>query len=263
MIKKKEGGDHAIDGKKPNSEARPPECTPYFRFDCTDFCESYRSAKMSGIRFFLEGVRLTRSKRWLKRIAEWIVDLLIVFVGVYAAFVLNAYESRREQSERRDQLLAWLDDYCSESAANLENEQTLIEEALTDFNRRLNKGEMPELVYINISSSYDSTFPLTFFQAGAGELLEVRTLRQLRAVDKDSKLAAEDITHFQELTTSVLVPQLNHERSFFYDPASRKLLPQYSWYPAAFQDMVDYCNKIRPEIDELRKRINQERKRNR
>ena len=235
----------------------------HFQFDTADFCEFYRSAEMSGIRFFLEGANLTRSKRWLKRVAEWMVDLVIVFVGVYAAFVLNAYESRREQSDRRAQLLTWLDDYCGESAANLENEQTLIEEALTDFNRRLNKGEMPELAYININSSYDSTFTLSFFQAGAGELLDVGTLRQLRAVDKDSKLAAEDIRHFQELTTSVLVPQLNHERKFFYDPSSRELLPQYAWYPTAFQDMVDYCNKIRPEIDELRKRINEERKRNR
>ena len=195
---------------------------------------------MSGIRFFLEGAKLARSKPWLKRIAEWMVDLVIVFVGVYAAFVLNAYESRREQSE-----------------------QTLIEEALTDFNRRLNNGEMPELVYININSSYDSTFSLSFFQAGAGELLEVATLRQVRAVDKDSKLAAEDIKHFQELSASVLVPQLNHDRTFFYDPSSRTLLPQYAWYPTAFQAMVDYCNKIRPEIDELRKQIDRERKRNR
>lgn len=216
---------------------------------------------MSGIRFFLEGARLTWSKLWLKRIAEWMIDLMIVFVGVYAAFLLNAYESHREQSGRRAQLLTWLDDFCGESAANLENEQTLIEEALTDFNRRLNNGEMPELAYININSSYDSTFSLSFFQAGAGDLLDVSTLRQLRAVDKDSKLAAEDIKHFQELTTSVLVPQLNHERTFFYDPSSRKLLPQYAWYPLAFQDMVDYCNLIRPEIDELRKRINEERKR--
>ena len=84
---------------------------------------------MSGIRFFLEGAQLAWSKPWLKRIAEWMVDLVIVFVGVYAAFVLNAYESRREQRERREQLLAWLDDYCVESTANLENEQTLIEEA--------------------------------------------------------------------------------------------------------------------------------------
>ena len=218
---------------------------------------------MSGIRFFLEGLKLARTRHWLRRIAEWLVDLVIVFVGVYAAFVLNAYESRREQSERREQLLAWLDDYCIESAANLENEQTLIEEALTDFNRRLNNGEMPELEYINVNSSYDSTFSLSFFQAGAGELLEVATLRQVRAVDKDSKLAAEDIKHFQELSASVLVPQLNHERTFFYDLSSRRLLPQYAWYPTAFQDMVDYCNKIRPEIDELRKRIAEERKRNR
>ena len=218
---------------------------------------------MSGIRFFLDAAKLTWSKRWLKRIAEWMVDLVIVFVGVYAAFVLNAYESHREQSDRREQLLTWLDDYCRESEANLENERTLIEEALTDFNRRLNNGEMPELAYVNINSSYDSTFSLSFFQAGAGELLGVGTLRQLRAVDKDSILAAEDIKHFQELSTSVLVPQLNHERTFFYDPSSRKLLPQYAWYPMAFQDMVDYCNKIQPEIDELRKRINEERKRNR
>lgn len=60
---------------------------------------------MSGTRFFLQAVKLTWSERWLKRTAEWMVDLVIVFVGVYADFVLNAYESRREQTDRREQLL--------------------------------------------------------------------------------------------------------------------------------------------------------------
>lgn len=253
----------AIVGKQPIQGQATANVYPRYSSLTPPFFGIYGSSEMSRIRFFLEGAKLAWSKHWVKKVAEWMVDLVIVFVGVYAAFVLNAYESGREQSDRREQLLTWLDDYCGESAANLENEQTLIEEALTDFNRRLNKGEMPELAYININSSYDSTFTLSFFQAGAGELLEVGTLRQLRAVDKDSKLAAEDIRHFQELTTSVLVPQLNHERTFFYDPSSRQLLPQYAWYPTAFQDMVDYCNKIRPEIDELRKRINEERKRSR
>jgi len=218
---------------------------------------------MAGNRFFLAGSKLTRPSAWLKRSAEWMVDLVIVFVGVYAAFVLNAFETRREQSVRREQLLGWLDDYCGELAANLQNEQTSIELAVTDFNRRLNNGEMPELVYININSSYDANFSLSFFQAGAGELLDISTLRQLRAVDKDSRLETEDIRHFQELTASVLVPQLNHDRTFFYNPSTRKLLPQYDWYPLAFQNIVDYCNKIRPEIDELRKRISEERARNR
>ena len=234
-----------------------------FLFDTSDFREFCRHAHMSGPHFFLESAKQAWSRAWLKRAAEWVVDLVIVFVGVYAAFLLNNYESRREQIDRRDQLLLWLDDYCSEAAANLGNEKTLIQEAITDFNSRMNNGEMPELAYVSISSSYDSTFTISFFQAGAGELLDVGTLRQLRAVDKDSKLAAENIRHFQELTAWVLVPELNHDRTFFYDPSTRKLLPQYAWYPAAFQDMVDYCNKILPEIDELRKRISEERKRNR
>jgi hypothetical protein len=42
------------------------------------------------IHFFLEGVKLAWSKHWVRRIAKWMVDLVIVFVGVYAAFVLNA-----------------------------------------------------------------------------------------------------------------------------------------------------------------------------
>ena len=260
----KERSEQAMQGKATDSELglSGDAYLTYYQFDSTGFWEFPRNAEMSRIRFFVKGLKVTWSKRWLTRIAEWMVDLLIVFVGVYAAFVLNGYATHREQRDRREQLLTWLDDYCGESAANLENEKTLIEEAITDFNRRLNNGEMPELAYVNINSSYDSSFSLSFFQAGAGELLDVGTLRQLRAVDKDSKLAAENIRHFQELAASVLVPQLNHERSFFYDPSTRKLLPQYAWYPMAFQDMVDYCNKIRPEIDELRKRINDERKRN-
>jgi hypothetical protein len=83
---------------------------------------------MAGNRFFLKCPR-----HWLKRSAEWMIDLVIVFVGVYAAFLLNGFESRREQSTRREQLLEWLDDYCSELAANLQNEQTSIEQAVTNF----------------------------------------------------------------------------------------------------------------------------------
>ena len=82
-------------------------------------------------------------------------------------------------------------------------------------NRRL-AALASEEILVNISEEIDA------FRRGTLEIdCPTMTLRQVRAVDKDSKLAAEDIRHFQELTTSVLVPQLNHERTFFYDPSSR------------------------------------------
>ncbi|PYL60442.1 MAG: hypothetical protein DMF24_10120, partial [Verrucomicrobia bacterium] len=43
--------------------------------------------------------RLSRSGRWL-------AELLLVFIGVYAAFWLNNYQQHQQDAERRDRILA-------------------------------------------------------------------------------------------------------------------------------------------------------------
>ena len=42
------------------------------------------------------------------RIIDRLVELVIVFVGVYAAFVLNAHQGREQEQQRRQQILAYL-----------------------------------------------------------------------------------------------------------------------------------------------------------
>jgi hypothetical protein len=36
----------------------------------------------------------------------WVAELVLVFVGVYAAFWLNNYQQHRQDEERRDRILA-------------------------------------------------------------------------------------------------------------------------------------------------------------
>src|SRR6266481_7828813 len=42
----------------------------------------------------------------LSRLGRWLAELVLVFVGVYAAFWLNNYQEHREEAGRRDQILA-------------------------------------------------------------------------------------------------------------------------------------------------------------
>ena len=40
------------------------------------------------------------------RFARWTAELVLVFIGVYAAFWLNSYQQRQQDAERRDRILA-------------------------------------------------------------------------------------------------------------------------------------------------------------
>src|SRR5207247_1467819 len=48
------------------------------------------------------------------RFGAWVAELVLVFVGVYAAFWLNNYQQHRQDAERRDQILAALEQQLRE-----------------------------------------------------------------------------------------------------------------------------------------------------
>ena len=43
----------------------------------------------------------TEKRSSLSRVGRWVAELVLVFVGVYAAFWLNNYQQHRQDAERR------------------------------------------------------------------------------------------------------------------------------------------------------------------
>ncbi len=50
-----------------------------------------------------------RTKTFSGRLARWAAELVLVFIGVYAAFWLNSYQQHQQEANRRDQILASLE----------------------------------------------------------------------------------------------------------------------------------------------------------
>jgi hypothetical protein len=200
----------------------------------------------------------------MSRAGRWVAELILVFVGVYAAFWLSNYQQRRQDAERRDQILAFIEQTLNEgiesSKINRAKEQ---EPEAAEFRRALDAGEMPPLRPFVFITDYSPSDLATMLQSGGVQLLDVQTLRALRNDESVIRWGLQRMARYQKLSDELIVPNLDQNISFFYDPATKKLRKQFEIYPKALEARVDFAHELERTHVELLKRIQAERQRNR
>ena len=186
-----------------------------------------------------------------------------MFIGVYAAFWLSNYQQHRQDAERRDRILASIEQTLREgiesSKANRTTEQ---EPAAAEFRRALDAGKMPPLQPFTFITDYSPSDLATMLQSGGVQLLDVQTLRALRNDESVIRWGLARMARYQKLSDELIVPNLDKDISFFYDPAAKRLRKQFEIYPEALQDTVKLANDLERTHTELLKQIQAERQRN-
>src|SRR5438552_13176775 len=207
----------------------------------------------------------TTEKRFrFSHFGRWVAELVLVFVGVYAAFWLSNYQQHRQDAERRHQILAFIEQQLSKgiesSKRNRAKEQ---EPEATEFRRALDAGEMPPVRPFVFITDYSPSDLATMLQSGGVQLLDVQTLRALRDDESVIRWGLARMARYQKLSDELIVPNLDQDISFFYDPATKKLRKRFEMYPEALQATVKFANDLERTHTELLRRIQAERQRNR
>ena len=202
-------------------------------------------------------------RSFLSRVGRWTAELVLVFVGVYAAFWLNNYQQHGQDAERRDRILASLGEELREvsRAENLRPRKR--EREATEFRRVLDAGEMPPLRPFVFTTDYSPGDFATWLQAGGIQLLDVKTLTALRELESVIRWGLNDIARYQKLSDELIVPNLDQDISFFYDPATRKLRKRFEIYPEALDATVKFAHDLDRTKTALLKQVQAERQRNR
>src|SRR5438094_169078 len=203
----------------------------------------------------------TEKRSRFARFGRWIAELVLVFVGVYAAFWLNSYQQHRQDAERRDQILAFIEQTLRQGIESSKINRTKEQEPeAAEFRRALNAGGMPPLRPFVFITDYSPSDLATMLQSGGVQLLDVQTLRALRNDESVIRWGLARMARYQKLSDEVIVPNLDKDISFFYDPATKKLRKQFEIYPEALEDTVKLANDLEHTHSELLKRIQAERK---
>ncbi|PYK12102.1 MAG: hypothetical protein DME65_05090 [Verrucomicrobia bacterium] len=205
----------------------------------------------------------TEKRSRFARLGDWVAELILVFIGVSAAFWLSNYQQHRQDAERRDQILGFIEQTLSKgiksSKVNRAKEQ---EPEATEFRRAVDAGEMPPLRPFVFITDYSPSDLATMLQSGGVQLLDVQTLRALRSDESVIRWGLARMARYQKLSDDLIVPNLDKEISFFYDPATRKLRKQFEIYPKALEARVNFANELERTHTELLKQIQAERQRN-
>jgi hypothetical protein len=175
-------------------------------------------------------------RRWMAIILGRLVELVIVFVGVYAAFVLNAHQIREQQQQRRAQILTYLQKGADLGVAKLNAVIATYDKAVADFSRKLANGEMPQVAPIAWASSFNPNESAWLLQAGGLELLDIETIGRMNELDAAAGTGLSTMAHYQQLSDQLIVPHLGEGNAYFYDPATRQLRPLYDRYPEMLQE---------------------------
>jgi len=203
----------------------------------------------------------TDKRSLLSRVWRWTAELLLVFVGVYAAFWLSNYQQRRQDAERRDRILASIERTLREGIESNEISRAKQQREAAEFRRALDAGEMPPLRPFIFTTDYSPGDFAALLQSGGIQLLDLETLTALRNDETIIRWGLSRMTRYTKLSDELIVPNLDQDISFFYDPATKKLLRRFEMYPEALDATVKFANELERTHTELLKRIQAERQR--
>jgi hypothetical protein len=194
------------------------------------------------------------------KLGHWAAELLLVFLGAYAAFWLTGYQQHQQEARRRDQILESLEQNTKGTIANSQEEGAKQDKRVAEFRRALDAGEMPPLRPITFSSDYNANDAATLLQSGGLEVLDVKTILALRAAESAIRGGLSRLAHLEKLSDQLIVPNLDADTSFFYDPATKQLRKRFQQYPDALQAEADWFHNLARAETELLHQIQAERK---
>jgi hypothetical protein len=200
-----------------------------------------------------------RKAPFLSRAGRWVAELILVFVSVYAAFWLNSYQQRQQDAERCDRILASIEQTLCKGIESGKIDRAKEEREATEFRRALDAGELLPLLPFVFMTDYSPGDFATMLQSGGIQLLDLRTLTALRNDESVIRWGLRRMARYQKLSDELIVPNLDQDNSFFYDPATKKLRKRFEINPEALQAIVKFANDLERTYTELLKRIQTER----
>jgi hypothetical protein len=194
------------------------------------------------------------------KVGRWLAELLLVFIGVYAAFWLNDFQQDRQRARQRDQILASLERQLEEGVKNTQAQAAKAAAEKHEFRQALESGQRPKLRRFTFTTDYNPGDIAALLQSGGIELLDVKTLTTLREFESVVRWGLSRMAHYQKLSDELIAPNLGQDSSFFYEENGRQLRERFDIYPEALQAQLDFFNELRQKQAQLLSQIQSERR---
>ena len=182
-----------------------------------------------------------------KTVTGFAVELVIVFLGVYLAFLFSDYQ---EELQERTIRVKYYNSLILELASlrnHLLSEDVTIQEHVAVV-AEIEQGLQPDLPVRHLSFVYRGDVAAAAFDSQNFESLGADDLRNISQSLPALALLEDRVTRFSELTTMVLLPMKTSGTSA-YD-ADGRLLSHLAWYPRLVREIATLNQGVREGLSE-------------
>lgn len=186
-----------------------------------------------------------------------ILQLAVVFAGVYGAFYLNEKKAKENQLQR----IVQIHEHFINETKLLENNLTqldVIDTAIDKFFVSYKNSEMPAITdfyFPFTNSNVNANIWQSILNSGAIEILNFETVIEIdNYVDLRSSLQ-ETVEKGNEYQKDLVLPNLDKGIYEFYDFRTKQLKPKYSWFLSYLTNLQDRIKSFKSENKELTKSL--------
>ena len=189
-------------------------------------------------------------------IGKFAFELVVVFIGVTAAFVLENWRERAAEAKYHASMIAalrpTLDDVIRHNTAF----DADVLPKLAAFDAAVATGAEPALpIFREMNSERPPTRVWDGLVAsGAAKAIEPTLFFKFALFYTRQESFGERYIRYNNFTEQHVYP-LGHDPSVFYDPVSRKLKPEFAAYVDTLRDLEQFNVKITQQAVELRDQL--------
>jgi len=187
----------------------------------------------------------------------WLIaELLVVFIGVYAAFIFDNYRTNKQNEYRRQQIYTALKEEFTFSSEGMKQAAPLLDSIVTKIKNEYEEGKMSKPSRFHFVIGIRTDIWEAVLKSGALELIDVKLVFQLSNYYSFIRFAAEECKNFDRLIQQYIIPNTDKNIEEFYNIKTKKFKRKYSWYLESLDNMNNYMNSIQKMTDSLLVEIN-------
>jgi hypothetical protein len=183
------------------------------------------------------------------------LELVVVFVGVYAAFALTAWDQGRQNADKREHLRQALLAEVRGTNVIAHGSQAALQQLLGQFEASRLRGEHPVPRPMLSETRVDPNVWNATVAAGGINLIDVETFVQLARYYNGVQAGLESNQTLKRLSETQLIPHQGDPPASFYVPGTNELRPEYTWYPAVLQQLEAVSGIVAARGDSLIARL--------
>ena len=191
----------------------------------------------------------------LERVARTAIrfgfELLVIFIGVYAASAFSEYQQRRAMMERRHQIREALVREIEGVAGNTRRVASNLARVTAEYDSAIAAGRRPPLQPLIEPVRVESHIWNATLQSDGLDLLDVPTVYRLSGFYNGLNAAFEQLEQLRNLSETLLLPNLDRGPDEFYDPETGKLRHKYEWYLSGMRNLQVQAGRLSVVGDSL------------